>query len=259
MSQPSFPTSNCLNGGVHPTYASLAGTVVAAQAPQPGDAVAFDVTSVKLNKSGSQSSGMHTGNGNLIANNISVRELIWTAYRLQDFQLVSVPGWVESDRFDVAARSEGRSTPDQFREKLQRLLADRFKLTAHRETRQSGVYNLVLAKRDRKIGDGIRRSVCEPGKCDGTNTNNLVLRGDGITLDRFAEWLSQRVSRVVHNKTNLDGAYDIDLAWSNDPAVDPSHPSLLTALQEQLGLKLESTKGPVDVLVIDHVEQPAPD
>ena len=78
-------------------------------------------------------------------------------------------------------------------------------------------------------------------------------------MERFAEWLSGRISRIVHDMTGLDGAYDADMVWSNDPAIDPSHPSIYTALQEQLGLKLESSKGPVQVLVIDRLERPTPD
>jgi uncharacterized protein (TIGR03435 family) len=239
----------------------LTGSHLRAQTPNAAETASrsFDVASIKPNKSGNRNSGTNIRTGGLTATNVTLRSLIRDGYRVQDFQILNASDWLDNDRFDVAAKAEGEATPDQIRAMLQALLVERFKFVAHRETREMGVYNLVPARTDGRLGDGLRQSACESGKCGNTNTNNLVLRGEGITLDRFAEWLSQTVSRVVHNKTRLDGPFDIDLAWSNDSAADSSRPSIFTALPEQLGLKLESTRAPVDVLVIDHVEQPTPD
>jgi uncharacterized protein (TIGR03435 family) len=245
------------------TIGTLSDSHLRAQTPIVAETTnrVFEVASVKPNKSGSHSSGDSISDraGRFTANNESIRDFIRTAYRLQSFQIVNLPGWADDARFDIASKAEGPAKSNDLRVMLQALLAERFKLVTHREAREMPVYNLVLAKSDRKPGDNLRASKCLPPKCGNTETNNLVLREEGVTLDGFTEWLSSRVTRIVLNKTGLDGPYDIDLAWSNDPAVDPSHPSLFTALQEQLGLKLESTKGSVDVLVIDHVEQPTPD
>jgi len=233
--------------------AAAASLNVRAQAPS------YDVASVKPNKSGSQNSGTSTRNGQLTATNVTLRAMIRNAYGLQDFQIVNGPGWVDSERFDIIAKAEGEPSPADRRLMMQGLLADRFKLASHRETKEMGVYNLVLARPDGKLGAGLRRVDCAVSPCGSTNINNTVLRAQGRTIADFAQTLSSIVTRIVIEKTGLDGAFDIDLVWSRDQAIDTAQPSMFTALQEQLGLKLESSRGPVEVLVIDHVEPPSPD
>jgi uncharacterized protein (TIGR03435 family) len=186
--------------------------------------------------------------------------MIRNAYDLQDFQITGGPGWVDSDRFDIIAKVEGAPGLPERRLMMQALLAERFNFSAHHETRDMAVYDLVLARPDGKLGAGLRHVDCAIVKtCGNTNVTNSVLKASGRTLADFAQTLSAIVARIVIEKTSLDGAFDFDLAWSRDQATDTSQPSLFTALQEQLGLKLEPSRGPVDVLVIDRVEPPTPD
>jgi uncharacterized protein (TIGR03435 family) len=176
---------------------------------------------------------------------------------------------------------------------LQSLLAERFKLVLHTEQRELPIYALVLARSDGRLGSQLRTSTIDclevmkaargrggppplaPGErpmC-GMRIGPGQLGGGGIPLDAFSGLLSQFVQRVVVDRTGLAGNFDIDLSWTPDqlpqggpppgapplPPIDPNGPSIFTAVQEQLGLKLESTRGPVDVLVIDGVARPTPD
>lgn len=177
---------------------------------------------------------------------------------------------------------------------LQSLLAERFKLVLHTEQRELPIYALVLARSDGRLGSQLRPSTVDcvelikaargrggpppplaPGErpmC-GMRIGPGQLGGGAIPLDTFSGLLSQFVQRVVVDRTGLSGSFDIDLSWTPDqlpqggpppgapplPPIDPNGPSIFTAVQEQLGLKLESTRGPVDVLVIDGVQRPTPD
>ena len=177
---------------------------------------------------------------------------------------------------------------------LQDLLEDRFKLRVHRETRELPVYALTFAKNDRTFGQGLRASTVDcaavmrgrgarggpppgappPGErpqCGMRVAPNQVLAG-GVSLAQLTQILSQFTQRIVLDRTGLDGNFDIDLTFTPERmpqgppppgapplTIDPNGPSLFTALQEQLGLKLESERAPVEVLVIDHVERPTPD
>jgi uncharacterized protein (TIGR03435 family) len=231
-----------------------AATMAFAQTPS------YDVASIKPNKSGSQNSGTSTQNGQLTATNVTLRNMIRNAYDLQDFQIVGGPGWVDSDRFDIIAKVEGSPGPPERRLMMQALLTERFNFSAHHETRDMVVYDLVLARPDGKLGAGLRHVDCAIVKtCGNTNVNNTVLKASGRTLADFSQTLSAIVTRIVLEKTGLEGSFDIDLAWSRDQTTDTTQPSIFTALQEQLRLKLDPSRGPVDVLVIDRVEPPTPD
>jgi uncharacterized protein (TIGR03435 family) len=236
-------------------------SMVMAAAPLAfAQAPSYEVASVKPNKSGSQNSGTSSRNGQLTATNVTLRDMIRNAYGLQDFQVAGGPGWVDSERFNIVAKVEGEPSPADRRLMMQALLAERFNLVVHHETREMGVYDLILARPDGRLGAGLRRADCaQQWPCGNTNVNNTVLHASGITIDFFTETLGSIVRGTVIQKTGLDGPFDIDLVWSRDQATDTTHPSIFTALQEQLGLKLESSRGPVDVLVIDRAEPPSPD
>ncbi len=209
---------------------------------------------------------------------------------LQDAQLVGGPTWLTSDRFDIVATVAGNPPPEQIPLMLRALLADRFKLVIHTERRELPIYALVLARRDGKLGARISPATFDclaaRGRATGApptppapsgrvpcglrfRPGNVV--GEGISLAQLADRLAPFVNRVVIDQTGLAGNFDLDLEWTPDqwkpqlaevpqqPQSIPNGPSLFTALQEQLGLKLEPTRGPVDVLVIDSVSQPTPD
>jgi len=244
-----------------------------AQAPAQGDQnLSFEVASVKPNKTGS--GGMRVGGppDGFIATNVFLSTLILNAYQLDEFRVLQGPPWMSSERFDVTARAEREITFAQRQIMIRSLLADRFKFAAHMEMRELPVYSLVLASADGKLGAGLRRSNIDCAKRDQAAPSDaapgvapctsmggsgmLHARGSGIRA--LVGDISSALSRRVIDRTGLEGAFDIDLDWARNDA-DTTRPSIFTAVQEQLGLKLESSRAPTEVLVIDHVERPTPD
>ena len=258
--------------------------VVLAQTPK------FEVASVKPNTSGDGrvSIGIQPG-GRFTAVNVPLRFLIRDAYQIQDFQLVGGPSWIDSEHFDVVAKAETDIAPrppgsgaGPFQLMMRSLLEERFKLATHSETREMPIYELVMARPDRRLGPKLQASSvdCEAMRgrgrggpppeppppserplC-GIRFSPASLAGGGMPMAQFARVLSQAVQRVVVDRTGLTGNFDFDLAWTPDQmarGADATGASIFTAVQEQLGLKLEATRGPVDVLVIDRVEHPTPD
>jgi uncharacterized protein (TIGR03435 family) len=289
--------------------ASLAVGALAAQAPQdpPPGGWAFEVASIKPNNSGDGRVMMQTQPGQFRATNITLRLLIRNAYQLQDFQISGGPNWMASDHFDLIAKMpEGfqptpgppapGSGPGPIQLMLRALLADRFKLAAHNETKDSSIYALIVARSDGKLGPQIKKSETDcaaifaagrgrgpvppppgppqPGEtipC-GMRIGPGTLAAGGMPLSQFANSLGMFAGRIVLDRTGLAGNYDITMTWTPDQmprpagdgpppqlngvAVDPNGPSLFTAVQEQLGLKLDSQRGPVETLVIDRAEKP---
>jgi uncharacterized protein (TIGR03435 family) len=212
----------------------------------------FEVVSVKPNKSISNSSGFTTDGGRLTATNVSLRGLIWRAFGLQDYQ-VEGPDWLNSERFDVSATFPEGLPKDRdrhdaaFQAMLQNMLADRFKLAAHREQKTRPVYGLVIGK------SGIKFK--EAPDCDthSRNSNGNQFTGTCVSMAAFAEFLARRkrdlpVDLPVLDMTGLKGFYTLTLDWNKDtPIAD--------ALQEQLGLKLETRQAPIEILIVDHSEK----
>jgi len=238
----------------------LAGHTVSAQTPGP----AFEVASVKANSSGQAVMRLTAppGTGRFDATNISARILILNAYGLRDFQLAGAPAWTESERFDVAGRTAASASRDEISAMVRTLLADRFTLRTHRETREMPVYALVAASPDKRLGPGLKISTAETR----TNISPTSISAVSMTMARLALTLSAVVGRVVTDDTGLQGAYDLELRFAREgplppgaPPADPDAPSIFTALREQLGLRLEGRRGPVEVLVIDGIERPTPD
>jgi uncharacterized protein (TIGR03435 family) len=237
--------------------------------------------------------------GRFTATNVPLRLLIRNAYQIQDFQLIGAPDWVSTDRFDIIAKAEGDVAPSApggppgpLQLMLRALLAERFNLKMHPERRELPIYALVLARSDGKLGPQLRPAAVDcasvqaarrggpptppqPGErlpC-GIRVGPGQLAGGGLPLSQLATLLAPSVQRVIVDRTGLSGNFDFDLSWTPDqipqgpppagapglPPIDPNGPSILTAVQEQLGLKLDSTKGAVDVLVVDNVERPTPD
>lgn len=234
----------------------------------------FDVASIKPNHSGNPIMQFQPGpEGNFTASNCSLRLLIRYAYDMQPFQLVGGPGWVTSDRYDIAAKAAGNPPLPGLQAMLQRLLEDRFQLKYHSETREADGYALVVSKpgklRESEPGDCPPPSSGPHPPCGGLRNSPGNTFGYKLTSADLAGSLAFFLRRFVVDRTGLTGKYDVELEWMPDP--DPSsalppdvdrpsvatdRPSIFTALQEQLGLKLEATKGPLRVLVIDHIERP---
>ncbi len=254
-------------------FAVAAATPFAQSPSSPSPQSAFEIASIKPNRSGLSNSGSTTrAGGGYVGTNLTLHQLVTEAYRLRPFQVIGGPGWIKIDRFDINAKAPEGTTgrPDTM---LKTLLIDRFKLRVHNETKEQQIYALVLTRDDKRLGPKLTLSTKECGASGvscGMNVNasgtSGTLTGIGQPLSRLATALSGfAVDGLVVDRTGLTGTFDIELQWTPDSlrsaaaAVGGEGPSLFTALQEQLGLKLESTRGPVEYLVIDSAEQPTPD
>jgi uncharacterized protein (TIGR03435 family) len=216
--------------------------------------------------------------GRISMGGVTVSLLIQQAYQVRDFQVAGGPDWLRSDRYDVIAKPENAASPDQVRVMLQALLKDRFQLKFHRETKELPTYALVVAKGWPKLQVSKEAPPAEgEGRGRGGRGGQMRMMGrghfeaNGLPVSALANQLAQALGRSVIDKTGLTGNYDFKLDWTPDenqrgliagpggePAPAPTEGiSIFTAVQDQLGLKLESTKGPVEILVIDGVERPS--
>jgi uncharacterized protein (TIGR03435 family) len=247
-----------------------------AQAPEAVPAPSFDVVSIHLSPP-SLDGHNHIYNdiheSHFRTGNLSIRDLIQYAYNLPKSQIIGGPQWLNSTMYDIDAKSgpeadtrlktmSGDDAAQQKRIMVKALLAERFALAAHNEARELPLYNLVLAKGGPRFQPSIRN-----GTTIDAGRSRIHVAGSDDTIGLLARELAQSQGRVVLNKTGLSGRYDLTLRWTPDDAPLPllngapdpnAPPGLFTAIQEQLGLKLESGKGTVEVLVIDRIEQPSP-
>jgi uncharacterized protein (TIGR03435 family) len=259
--------------------------IASGQVPPP-----FEAASIKVNRSGDAGGGFGGRPGRIVVTNYTLRDIIRNAYGLQRYQIVGGPEWLAQDRFDINAKAPEGAPQSQLLAMMQGLLADRFKLRVHRETRDLPVFALILARADRRLGPKMQsatfdcaaaaaarargetpavpapagdRPVC------GARANPGRMLVGGYSIPDFARNLAGFAGRPILDRTGLTAAYDFELTWTPDepppagvqlpPWYDPNGPSLQTAVQEQLGLKLDTTTGPVDVLVIDGAERPTED
>jgi uncharacterized protein (TIGR03435 family) len=258
--------------------AASAADAKAAEVLLPG--VTYDVATIKPSDPNAMGSSAGTWpNGTFFSKNEPLKPVICSAYGVLIFQCLGAPAWLESDRYDIEAKPDS-ATAEQLlklswkeREPVQHrmqqaLLADRLKLKAHFETREMPIFALVVAKgglkmHEAKPGDtyanGLKRDGGKPFGAGVFSMSNGTVTAQGMSLDTLVLNLPGMTGHIVENKTGLTGVYDFTLRYSDDMSAssDSSTPSIYTALEEQLGLKLESAKGPVKVLVIDHVERPS--
>jgi len=234
---------------------ALASCAIVSAAQPP---VAFEAISIHRNISGSTNTHINTSGGRVTITNATLKTLIRNAYDIQSFQFGGGPSWLDSDFYDIAATTGGAADipQDQYRALIRSLLADRFHLKVHWETRQGDIYALVVAKNGPKMTENT-----DPSKEPGLNTSKFGHQGKMIGTKAPMLYLSSnlgnQLGRTVVDKTGLQGKYDWTLTWDPDPNADSTNPSLFTAVQEQLGLKLDPQKGPVETLVIDSVEKPS--
>jgi uncharacterized protein (TIGR03435 family) len=229
-------------------------------------APAFDVAAVKPSKpSSSDWTGLQIpGGGRFNANGVSLKAIIHFAYGVQDSQISGGPNWAGTDLFEVIAKAEGDATPAQIKLMLQTLLTDRFKLVLRHETKEVPVYHLVVAKNGPRLKESSQKSGSISGRGPGQ------VEGQKASMAMLVKLLTFQLGQTVEDQTDLKGNYDFKLSWMPDELqqgrpggpdsaanpVDPSGASIFTAIQEQLGLKLEASKSLVEVLVIDHAERP---
>lgn len=228
-------------------------------------APAFDVTSVKPN-TGSQDFVRFDPQpgGRLRITNASLRMVVGWAYGVQNTQLDGGPDWFNTTRFDFVAKAEGNPTTEEMRLMLRAMLVDRFKLAFHTETREIPVYALTRARPDAKLGPKLSPSSdtnCgapadgKPRRCEFDVRFGNV-HGHGMPMELLTTTLAGFTGRIVIDRTGVTGPVDFDLTWTPP---DAGGISVFTAIEEQLGLKLEPTRAPVGIMVIDRAEKPTED
>jgi uncharacterized protein (TIGR03435 family) len=245
-------------------------TAVAVAAPLP----VFDVASIRENKSATMNSTVRWGGDAYVATNATLASLLMAAYGIRADLMSGLPGWANSTHFDINAKISDpdadtlkKLSREQRRAMMVDLLNDRFHLRTHIEVKTLPVYDLVIAKGGPKLKEDTTpfSDSADPGKTPAALKPGSFMVSDSsitavaIPVSTLTNALGFWVERNIIDKTGLTSRYDISLKWTPtelEGKTDNNAPGLFTALQEQLGLKLESSKGPVDTLVIDHVEMP---
>ncbi len=265
------------------TLATMAFTFPAAAQPA-AKPVKFEVASIKPSDPNAKGSSIMTDKvGGLRGENMPIRALVTMAYGIRDFQLSGAPGWLSTERYDIAAKPEAvekapeppdphdmtddqrKIRDEQWKERVRDLLAVRFGLVIHKEVKEEQIYHLVVGKGGSKLTE-----VTTPGPRQGMSMNTGRAQGFAAPMKMLADNLASTVGRPVVDMTGLTGKYDWKLEWTPDPGiaipgpntsqqqpVDAPGPTIFTAVQEQLGLKLETARGPVDTWVIDKIEHPS--
>jgi uncharacterized protein (TIGR03435 family) len=263
-----------LNRACRPlAVAILAGSTVTLAAQSPPS---FDVVSIKRNVSRAFPVGPEARQGgSFVVINATLERIVRWAYDLPQYRVVGGPDWVRSDSFDIEARAGRDLSSDQMQTRVQALLKDRFQLVVRREQRQLPIYTLLLARDDKRLGPNLRASAasCEKPAGSGETMEEQRTPNGGVRTQRTCATIAVLVSSLstalqapVEDRTALTGLWDSELSYTGErrrnisaaaAPQDPNDaPALFTALQEQLGLKLETGRGPVDVLVIESAAQP---
>jgi uncharacterized protein (TIGR03435 family) len=215
----------------------------------------FDAVSIKASsaRGGFLAIGTSASPGSVTLTGTTPKDVIARAYSLKRYQILG-PAWIDQEHYDIIARAVGRASDAEQRLMLQAMLTDRFQMVAHTETRTLPAYELVVGKKGPKL---------QAAKADEIGSrvfpNAPGISGKQISMPRLAELLSLKLDRPVADETGLPGVFDIELKWTPDttePDADLG-PSVFTAIQEQLGLRLEGKKLPIDVLVVDHISKPS--
>jgi len=257
------------------TFVLTVPTLLTAQQQPVETKLVFDVVSIKAHKVVERGAriGFEPG-GRFVMGNVTVAGLILSAYPTKTGEFVGAPEWVSSERFDVDARAGFEPTHDQQQALLRHLLADRFTFTAHYESQEKPVYNLVLTRADGRLGPRIRRIDvdCATYKPDPTTRNvaasasdmppcsyrmsggatTLMIMSGGRTLQALGDSIQSFAGRPIVDKTGLSGyfAFTFEMPGPDEPG------AIFTALQEQLGFKLEPARAPIDMLIVDRIERP---
>lgn len=221
---------------------------------QPAAGQRFEVASIKLSKADPHStSGMKTGRGRLDAHNVTLKRCIMGAYGVGPHEISGGPDWLDSDHFEILAKADRPTNDDAvLMLMLQSLLADRFKLALHRETKTMHAFVLEVAKNGPKLE---KAPPGESGNNTSSSNSGIIISSHNTSMDSFAKVLARSMDLPVANHTGLDGVFNFKLQWAREGSTEG--PSIFAALREQLGLRLRSEKAPVEVLVIDHAEKPS--
>jgi uncharacterized protein (TIGR03435 family) len=211
---------------------------------------AFEAAAIKPSKDQNRGTSWNTETNrmNLTA---SLKGMITIAYQVKDFQVAGGPKWLDDDRFEVNAVSEGKPDTSQTLAMLQTLLADRFQLAIHHEQKVAPAYALVVVK------SGLKIKPVEGATGSSSQGGRGVLTAKGLTMAKLADRLTRSLDAPVADLTKTPGAFDFKLEWSIEGDKEDVRSALFAALQSQLGVKLESRKLPLDLIVVDKAEKPS--
>jgi uncharacterized protein (TIGR03435 family) len=237
----------------------VSGALGLAQTPKE----AFEVASIKPSDPNAHGSSSNTDRRFVTIKNWTLKRLVERAFDVQDYQVTGGPNWLDSVHFDISAKVDeaqpelkGKEGQVRIMAMYRSLLDERFQFQFHRETKTLPVYNLVAAK------SGFKLTAVEANGQQSMSSSNRKLTSKGVDMPALAVFLSRTMERPVQDATGISGVFDFQLEWSPDePAKaadgnEPAGPSIFTALQEQLGLRLEAAKGPVEIIIVDHAEKP---
>jgi uncharacterized protein (TIGR03435 family) len=253
----------------------LSAAVITALGPTQTVPKEFDVATVKANAANDNRFMIRPlPGGGLMITGVPLKMLIMEAYDVRTFQVSGGPGWMSTERWDIQAKADGvqgQLPIDQTLKMLQALIKERFHLEMHHETKEMTFYALVVGKNGSKLTPHTGEPP-QPGERLRVRRGTLTVKQGGMAT--LVRQLTLQLGRQVVNKTGLTGTYDFTLEWTSEPgqggpesiglppapepqqASDSTGPSIFTALQEQLGLRLDAQKGPVDIIVIDRAEKP---
>lgn len=246
----------------------LAFVVCAALRSQTPGGPAFEAASIKLADPVSPETSWNSGPGMLRIHGMTLKNLVVAAYNVKDYQVTGGPKWVDATRFDILGKLAAGGSPnkdakmqmDRMRAAVRALLAERFHLVLHNETKLGPGYVMIVAK------SGLRLKPLEKSEGMSTSSGRGRLTAKGASMENIADVLAAELRQPVMNRTKVEGVFDFRLNWAPDIAPDTARldqaaerqagPSLFTALQETAGLKLEAQKLPIQLLVIDRAEKP---
>jgi uncharacterized protein (TIGR03435 family) len=222
---------------------------------QPAAKPTFEAAAIKPSTANDNHSSSHSNNGRITMDNLTVKQLILNAYRIQNYQYAG-PSWLENERYNINAKADTKVEYAELMAMLQNLLAERFKLVVHHESKSVPGYALVISK------GGLKVKPVE-GEGSSMNSNNTKLTATHVNTDRIAKYVANVLGQPVLDETGIKDSFSFVLEYA-DPRPGREEksdsgatlPTVFTALNEQLGLKLESRKIPIDIVVVDHIERP---
>ena len=254
-----------------PLLAALLATTLSVTRGQPPAAPAFEAATIKSSTPGKIGGGLNLSPARIRIVNSSLKFCVQMAWDVKEFQVSGGPRWADTDRYDIDAVAASPFQKGEFRTMLQALVADRFGLVIHRETQDKAGYVLIKARNGPKLPPPTE----DPDiMFSRTPSGDTILKATSASMSQLAEALSSRLNTTVVDRTGIEGRFDVSMQWTPDPTSEPlisksgmpvpppppdavPGPSIFTALQEKLGLKLEARKVPVEVIVIDQAHRPS--
>jgi uncharacterized protein (TIGR03435 family) len=234
-----------------------------ASQPDAQPPLRFEVASIRSQQSGGDapSNRQMLPGGRFVATGTTVRTLIRIAFGTDDNRMSGAPNWIDNETFEINAITANHAevtTPQQFQRLILSLLEDRFQFKFHREQKESPVYWLELVKPGNP-GPDLKPSApgSEPNMSTNSNGSRAAMKASKMSMADVAAALRRQVGRPIEDHTGLKGNFDFQIEWAPEETPDSADPSLFTVLKEQLGLKLRSSKGTTEAIVIDQIARPS--